>query len=1492
MMDDQGNNPRSLLLSRSNHCYYFCFAGGIVCKICQYPIPNTEAHIFNNIRRHEKKNKQHQNIISSDNSRREIEQNFKNEMMLLVNSVFNKLPDIDEARKVLTPFLEPEQFYPYCSAPECCMLVHNKRTHKKKEHVRYCTNLGKGYSTKHWHTNSPKILPIAFTFEDKSNFCSTFWDLLQLKLQQNIPTLCTSTSEDASSSTKLQIYDKLLVEQQNDVDVHNGQLVLQPVAQEKNPNLWIERAGWDSYLKGFKAIDLYNATTASTYCNDTISESALKLMENSLIKSIYTAIHKVLTIHRTHQIFLEVERRPFQPFPKKPFNVAKRKNTWVRYIQEIQTIFRVVMRVYMYKNNDQMSNEAKTYPDIIYTSRQQSAICSIINNPENENNYIEMLLSLVDQTYIASPFECLLISSISFMSLQHDLKYKTAENSTVTFAALLAVYKVIIIYKSFTEHSDQQQMIGLCKELTATYLSCPENVKKNPSAMSWVIQTFAYASIVSVNSTREGTIFWRNTNEIVFRGTSFTMIDFRTAIHNKVEQARVLLLNLCECDAFDNLPQIPWSTIYDDMNNDSNNYSFLSEPRNNFLSRGAAFNRNRKMDDWIDTANLGFNNNRVKQFKYEVNSFLEVLLPLVHVTAGQPARGTEITVLQHTNSRTGSRNIYIDRSMVCIYTRYNKNNMLTNRQKPIFRFLPFPVGQMLVYYLWLVLPFYQTTVGNLDSKCYNSSFIFTDDIVSTTYSEHTWSTEKLSSLLCEFFGTAIGVKMNCASYRHIAIAIARKWLNLTVVTNSVSDPDNMNENNYYSDDNLEQPYHNDIWDLQAGHSTQTALRKYARLIGECHLSNQTEIDKYCYVSKVWHDFLLLNESKQQSTSFSNSAETLEETLQNERKKRLNYLSRGSSLQMLRQYLRDDGATFRGNQEEVINNIMKGTQYILQIAGTGVGKSISFMLPAFFSPTGTTIVVVPLIMLQHDLLHRCCASGITGKLWNMMDKFSTESIIFVTPESANTPSFFDYVNYLKAHHILDRLVIDECHMLFSATETFRKRMADVFEVVKVANCQVILLTATLPKQFEKKLFDMLTITDAFTICRAVTVRKNISYCVKNVHSHSFLNELQHTLTDEFTSGKCIIYVRDKKIGQFVSQQLNAGFYHSTASDKEQIYRRWFESEKKEIIIATNAIGCGVDIPNIHCVIHLGSPPTMLDFAQESGRAGRDGKPAKSILFHLKKFNFIVDSDMERYIDSQDCRRCHLDAIMDNQYGRTSCMSDEAQCDNCLSFDTGLAGIDVDEILRISSNSAQNATNIINKEQTMLHADAIFLREEHQRKKIRTETMAQTNVDVECRKMVEVFGCSQCMVCCLQKTKNCAQPYEHSQVMKRAKAQSNDLANSIAGKNSANKKTQIKSFLVCTYKGCYVPQEWCQKTVYNDIGKIVSIDKSKPCNHAWVLLNVLYLVPLLDKSFHDTRLFDPSYLMSTVNGFGTFRETINLVKLFYEMVSQYRKKHSIR
>ena len=137
--------------------------------------------------------------------------------------------------------------------------------------------------------------------------------------------------------------------------------------------------------------------------------------------------------------------------------------------------------------------------------------------------------------------------------------------------------------------------------------------------------------------------------------------------------------------------------------------------------------------------------------------------------------------------------------------------------------------------------------------------------------------------------------------------------------------------------------------------------------------------------------------------------------------------------------------FRGLQKSVIQAILQGQSPILAVMSTGSGKSLLFQLPASIDK-GVTVVVVPLIALCEDLIDRCSALNISCVKWvnQMGNKCPHKSLIFVTPEAALGPQFASFLNQLRALGKLDRIVIDEAHVILNDQWELRKEMQQLGE----------------------------------------------------------------------------------------------------------------------------------------------------------------------------------------------------------------------------------------------------------------------------------------------------------------------------------------------------------------------------------------------------------------------------------------------------------------
>ena len=105
-------------------------------------------------------------------------------------------------------------------------------------------------------------------------------------------------------------------------------------------------------------------------------------------------------------------------------------------------------------------------------------------------------------------------------------------------------------------------------------------------------------------------------------------------------------------------------------------------------------------------------------------------------------------------------------------------------------------------------------------------------------------------------------------------------------------------------------------------------------------------------------------------------------------------------------------------------------------------------------------------------------------------------------------------------------------------------------------------------------------------------------------------------DGVGGGKVVIYGNSVKRVQEMAEELNCDAYYHDALNKREILKR-FQEGRKQVIVATSTLGMGVDISDIRCIIHMDTPWTLLDYAQESGRAGRDGKKSEAIILWSKR-----------------------------------------------------------------------------------------------------------------------------------------------------------------------------------------------------------------------------------------------------------------------------------
>lgn len=327
-------------------------------------------------------------------------------------------------------------------------------------------------------------------------------------------------------------------------------------------------------------------------------------------------------------------------------------------------------------------------------------------------------------------------------------------------------------------------------------------------------------------------------------------------------------------------------------------------------------------------------------------------------------------------------------------------------------------------------------------------------------------------------------------------------------------------------------------------------------------------------------------------------------------------------------------SFKPLQEEIIRSIDLGKD-TLGLMPTGGGKSMTFQVPAM-AKEGVCLVITPLIALmkeQVDRLNRmeiramAIHSGMSGEeidiaLDNVI--YGEYKFLYVSPERLSTRLF----QTRAAQMNLSLVAVDEAHCISQWGYDFRPSYLNIAKLREFIPQTVpfLALTATATPRVADDIMEKLGFREK-NIHRMSFARKNISYLVrtaddKNAYLINTLNRF---------AGSGIVYVRSRKRTREVAAMLlkngiSADYYHAGLGDeiREKKQFAWSAGEVR-VIVATNAFGMGIDKPDVRFVIHWDIPDSIEAYYQESGRAGRDDKPAYAVLL-------CTDADRSRLADS--------------------------------------------------------------------------------------------------------------------------------------------------------------------------------------------------------------------------------------------------------------------
>ena len=324
------------------------------------------------------------------------------------------------------------------------------------------------------------------------------------------------------------------------------------------------------------------------------------------------------------------------------------------------------------------------------------------------------------------------------------------------------------------------------------------------------------------------------------------------------------------------------------------------------------------------------------------------------------------------------------------------------------------------------------------------------------------------------------------------------------------------------------------------------------------------------------------------------------------------------LQVLRSVFGYD--TFRPAQETIINRLVGGSDALV-VMPTGGGKSLCYQIPALIRD-GVGIVVSPLVALMQDQVAALQQVGVEAACLHAGQSHEERrqlrdalrqnhlDLLYVAPERVTHPSFAQ---------LLDRapialFAIDEVHCMSQWGHDFRPDYLNLANLrTRFPDVPLIGATATADTDTQTDLLDRLQL-DAEALFVTGFDRPNIRYTVTRKNRPK--RQLRRFIDERHAGEAGIVYCRTRKkvvsTAEWLGEQgIRALPYHAGLSDAMRSnHQQRFLQDDGLVVVATVAFGMGIDKPDVRFVAHLDPPSTLEAYYQETGRAGRDGRPAEA------------------------------------------------------------------------------------------------------------------------------------------------------------------------------------------------------------------------------------------------------------------------------------------
>ncbi|KAG8724965.1 hypothetical protein FRC09_011290 [Ceratobasidium sp. 395] len=902
----------------------------------------------------------------------------------------------------------------------------------------------------------------------------------------------------------------------------------------------------------------------------------------------------------------------------------------------------------------------------------------------------------------------------ALMNLREDGSYLDPRNSTHNLVQVKYMIRSgLFMWSRLEAEEERDTFFGMLERIR-------ESLRRSSmTPFACVADAVSTGTTYAASSIHLPNVMWVSDNELTVEGQRINVEHFRRQLNRLIADTRELLMQKVLLGL--TLEELGYTVtsethILDNPAETKQGYSFLDEEKNVFRSLQTRLATRFLSDPRGSHMHQGVNaKGKIVWVAQAANVWLkhceevtENLALLMHITGGQPGRGVEFCLVTVKNTLHRVRGVYIlGPGRVVVLLAYNKTTSNTGRDWIVAHAVPWCVGELFFIMQGLVNPLAGVLVEEFAAR---DGRIVQETSAWASFGQE-FKTDRLARIVEKWSIKALGVEMKIRRLRHLIIAIQHHLM-----------PEACS------------PFKKSIMilDAQAGHTSETAREHYAIDVNETHsLASNTVVKEIAASARWWLVCIDRGNLTPAEIGEANSAPatisredtvpipvpsavqprevtkaltaTLEDPevlgslaaqLSDHLGPHLSSLLAGLSLSegaarfpaprrlkvepahedVLQRFCLNKEATFRTDgQGQAFLHVLERNVSLVVILATGTGKSVLFgAMP--IAESGITVVIIPLRAVARDQI---AASRRRKPLapfqeWSLGAHFE-DGVVVSSIESAGKPAFATWLDVMKTQLRLNRIVVDEAHMVVTEAD-YRVAMRNLQGLVE-AGVPIVCLSATMPPTTLPALHRALG-RPSFNVIRESTLRSNIALhalifasrdaAVKALQRHA------RRYQSELEAGEGIlIQCRTRDDSEQMARSLRAPCYHGGMhqDDKDDAALRWI-SGAFPTIAGTSGLGTGVNHPRCRAALHLHMPYGTTDYAQEVGRTGRDGKPAIAIIFTWRPLPTCPDEDPKGYavlaeaVNKGACLQHSITGFLDGSNLAKSCSGAGAlRCGPC-------------------------------------------------------------------------------------------------------------------------------------------------------------------------------------------------------------------------------------